>query len=50
MITAEELAEILNKKTPNQAQVKIIDSPWGHMACVQEGKVIGKHIVDFLSR
>jgi homoserine O-acetyltransferase len=44
---AEELAEILNKKNPGQAQVKIIDSPWGHMACVQEGKIIGKYITDF---
>ena len=47
---AEELAEILNKKNPDQAQVKIIDSPWGHMACVQEGKAIGKHIEDFIRR
>ena len=47
---AEELAEILNKNNPGQAQVKIIDSPWEHMGCVQEGKVIGKHIIDFLCR
>ena len=47
---AEELAGILNKNNPNQAQVKIIDSPWGHMGCVQEGKAIGKHIMDFLCR
>jgi homoserine O-acetyltransferase len=44
---AEEVAEILNRKKCGQAHVKIIDSPWGHMACVQEGKVIGKHIKDF---
>ena len=47
---AEELAEILNRKNPDQAQVKIIDSVWGHMGCVQEGKSIGKHITDFLFR
>lgn len=47
---AEEVAEILNRKKPDQAQVKIIDSPWGHMGCVQEGKAIGKHITDFLGR
>ena len=45
---AEEVAKILNKKNPGQAQTKKIDSPWGHMACVQEGKTIGKHIADFL--
>ena len=44
---AEEVAKILNRKNPGQAQVKIIDSPWGHMACVQEGKTIGKHAMDF---
>jgi homoserine acetyltransferase len=32
---AEEIAEILNRKNPDQAQVKILDSPWGHMGCVQ---------------
>jgi homoserine O-acetyltransferase len=47
---AEELAEILNKNNPGQAQVKIIDSPWGHMGCLQEGKAIGKHIMAFLCR
>lgn len=47
---AEELAEILNRMNPGQAQVKIIDSIWGHMGCVQEGEVIGKHIADFLSK
>jgi homoserine acetyltransferase len=47
---AEELAEILNRKNPGQAQVKIIDSIWGHMGCVQEGKAIGKNIADFLFR
>ncbi len=47
---AEELAEILNKSNPGQAQVKIIDSIWGHMGCIQEGKAIGKHITDFLRK
>ena len=44
---AEEVAKILNRKNPGQAQAKKIDSPWGHMACVQEGKTIGKHAMDF---
>jgi homoserine O-acetyltransferase len=47
---AEELAEILNQNNPGQAHVKIIDSIWGHMGCVQEGTAIGKHIKDFLGR
>ena len=47
---AEELAELLNRKNPNQALVRIIDSPWGHMGCVQEGNAIGKHIRDFLNQ
>jgi homoserine O-acetyltransferase len=45
---AEELAQILNRKSPGQARVNIIDSAWGHMACVQEGAVIGKYVTDFL--
>ena len=45
---AEEVAKILNRKNPGQAQVKIIDSPWGHMACVQEGKAIAELITNFL--
>ena len=45
---AEELAEILNEKNPGQAQVKILDSPWGHLGCVQEGRAIAKHISEFL--
>lgn len=47
---AEEVAEIINRKNPGQAEVKIIDSPWGHMGCVQEGMAIGKYITDFLCR
>jgi len=47
---AEEVAEILNRRNPGQAQAKTIDSPCGHMGCVQEGKAIGNHITDFLSR
>ncbi len=47
---AEELSEILNRKNPGQAQVKIIDSIWGHMGCVQEGTAIAKHIRQFLCR
>jgi len=47
---AEEIAEILNRKNPDQAQVKILDSPWGHMGCVQEGEAIGNYIRDFLYR
>ena len=45
---AEEVAEILNKKNPDQAQVKILQSNWGHMGCVQEGRIIGNYITDFL--
>ncbi len=45
---AEELAQILNESSPDQAQVKILDSPWGHMRCVQEGREIGKYISEFL--
>ncbi len=46
---AEELAEILNESNPDQAQVKILDSPWGHMGCVQEGRAIGEYISEFLT-
>jgi homoserine O-acetyltransferase len=46
---AEELAEILNERNPDQARVKILDSAWGHMACVQEGRTIAKHISEFLT-
>jgi homoserine O-acetyltransferase len=47
---AEEVAEILNKKNPSQAQVKILSSTWGHMGCVQEGRAIGKYISDFFRK
>jgi homoserine O-acetyltransferase len=47
---AEEVAEILNSKNPNQAKVKILDSSWGHMGCVQEGNAIGEYIRDFWGR
>ena len=46
---AEALAEILNKTNPGQAQVRTLDSPWGHMGCVQEGKAIGEYISEFLA-
>ena len=46
---AEEVAEILNKKNPGQAQVKIVNSTWGHMGCVQEGRAIGRYISEFLT-
>ena len=45
---AEELAEILNRNNPDQALVRILDSPWGHMGCVQEGAAIGEYIRAFL--
>jgi homoserine O-acetyltransferase len=46
---AQELAQILNDSNPDQARVKILDSPWGHMGCVQEGKAIGEYISEFLA-
>jgi homoserine O-acetyltransferase len=46
---AEEVAGILNKKNPDQAQVKILNSTWGHMGCVQEGQAIGRYISEFLT-
>ncbi|CAB1074298.1 Homoserine O-acetyltransferase (EC [Olavius algarvensis Delta 1 endosymbiont] len=46
---AEELADILNKRNPDQAQVKILESAWGHMGCVQEGRAIGRYISEFLT-
>ena len=47
---AEELAEILNANNPGQAKVKILDSIWGHMGCVQEGEAIGKLMANFINQ
>lgn len=33
---AEELADILNTRTPGQAKVGVIDSPWGHWGALKE--------------
>ena len=33
---AQEVADIINDKNPSQAEVKILDSPWGHIGCLKE--------------
>ena len=46
---AQEVADIINQKTPGQAQVKTIESPWGHLGCVRESQRIGDHIARFIA-
>lgn len=36
MTWAEELADILNTRTPGQAHLSMLDSPWGHLGSIQE--------------
>ncbi len=45
---AQEVADILNSRTPGQVRVKIIESPWGHLGCVQEGEALKKNIGEFM--
>jgi homoserine O-acetyltransferase/O-succinyltransferase len=46
---AQEIAGILNKRTKGQATAAIIDSDWGHMGGMMEGKQIGEHIAKFIA-
>ncbi|WP_408956570.1 alpha/beta fold hydrolase [Natroniella sp. ANB-PHB2] len=47
-VWADEVADILNAKRPGQAEVREIDSSWGHLGCVKEAEVINKHISEFI--
>lgn len=41
---AQELADILNASKPGQATVHMIESAWGHLACVLEVEQLSRHI------
>lgn len=45
---AEEVADILNTRTPGQAQVAVIDSPWGHLGCIKEFDQMSESIKRFM--
>ena len=45
----QEVADILNTKRNGQARMRIIDSPWGHLGCVQEGALLGQQIAQFIA-
>ena len=47
---AQEVADILNEKSPGQATVKVINSPWGHVGCVKETDQMSSHIKEFMER
>mgnify|MGYP001124158895 CR=1 FL=1 len=46
---AEEVADILNTRTPGQARVSVIDSPWGHLGSIKEIDQIGESIRSFMN-
>lgn len=45
---AEEVADILNTRTPGQARVSVIDSPWGHLGSIKETDQIADSIRGFM--
>ncbi len=45
---AHEIATILNQNNPGQCRARIIETPWGHLGCLQETPQIGNLILDFL--
>jgi len=45
---AYEVADILNKKNPGQAVVRIIESDWGHIGCIKETKKIAEHLKNWM--
>jgi len=46
---AYELGDILNTKQPGQAKVEILDTDWGHLGCVLEGKKMNSQIAKFIA-
>ena len=46
---AEEVADILNTRTPGQAKVGMIDSPWGHLGSIKEIEQIGESVRRFMA-
>jgi len=46
----QEVADVLNRKLTGQAKMTVIDSPWGHLGCVQEGALLGHHITQFIKK
>jgi homoserine O-acetyltransferase len=46
---ADEVADILNTRTPDQAQVAVIDSPWGHLGSIKEFEQMGDSIRRFMT-
>lgn len=45
---AQEVADILNKKRRNQAKAFTIESSWGHLGCLKEGKKIAWQLKSFI--
>lgn len=46
---AEELADILNTRSPGQAQLALVDSPWGHLGCIKECEQMSEPIRKFVA-
>ncbi len=47
---AHELASLLNERTPDQAEVKILESIWGHYGCALEQEQMTDHIAAFIEK
>ncbi len=46
---AEEVAGILNARTPNQAKVLSLDSKWGHLGCTKDAALFEPPLREFMS-
>jgi homoserine O-acetyltransferase len=47
---AYEIADILNAAKPGQAEVRILESIWGHYGCALEPEQMSGHIREFMQR
>lgn len=47
---AEEVVDILNTRTPGQASMGLIDSPWGHMGSIKEAEQLSEFIGGFVAQ
>lgn len=47
---AYEVADLLNAAKPGQAEVKILESIWGHYGCAMEQEQMATHIAAFMKK
>jgi homoserine O-acetyltransferase len=47
---AEEVADILNTRTPGQARLALVDSPWGHLGSIKETEQLSDIFGSFVAQ